>query len=119
MWEKHMNNTSFLIGFTDIVVGSLFIGLSIPLMRRSVKMNHWYGVRIAKSFESEENWYKINEYGGRLLMRWSALIVLIGYVTLFVPMRPEDGILAVTLRLAPLLLLIIPLIQTLMWAGKL
>ena len=28
-------------------------------------MNHLYGIRIKKSFESEDSWYKINEYGGK------------------------------------------------------
>ena len=50
------------------------IAISVPLVRRKVKMNHWYGVRIPQSFESEEAWYDINHHGGLLLLYWGFLV---------------------------------------------
>jgi len=53
------------ISFAGLLAG----GLAIPLIKEKVKMNHLYGVRFAKSFESEENWYRKNKKGGPLLPR--------------------------------------------------
>lgn len=41
--------------------------LSLPLIFRKVPMNHFNGIRLRASFESEERWYDINAYGGRQL----------------------------------------------------
>jgi hypothetical protein len=47
---------------------------SVPLIGRRVKMNRWYGIRIPAAFVSDERWFEINEYGGRLLLMWSVAI---------------------------------------------
>jgi len=57
-----------------LLASVLVISLSVPLIRRKVKMNHWYGVRIPASFVSDEAWYDINHYGGRLLFYWGLAI---------------------------------------------
>lgn len=57
-----------------LVAAVIAIGVAVPLTRRRVKMNHWYGVRIPAAFESEEAWFDINQYGGRLLMVWGLVI---------------------------------------------
>ena len=43
-----------------IFAGLLFLLLPAPLVWRKIPMNHLYGVRIPKSFESEKLWYQIN-----------------------------------------------------------
>ena len=57
-----------MIGLTDICTGLILIAVCLPLVKKKVKMNRWYGIRVPKAFRSEEDWYKINEYGGRQLM---------------------------------------------------
>jgi hypothetical protein len=57
-----------IVGIMYIFLGGVMAALSLPLINRQVKMNPLYGVRIAKAFTSEEAWYAINEYGGRLLL---------------------------------------------------
>ncbi len=47
---------------------------AVPLIQERVKMNHWYGVRIPAAFASEEAWFAINRYGGRLLLVWGLAI---------------------------------------------
>lgn len=108
----------YLPGLLAIAAGLVFIAISVPLLKRQIKPNQLYGFRIPKAFESEENWYKINEYGARQMIRWSVVIILIGSVALFIPPGPEDGILAAVFGLAPLLILI-PAIQTILWANRL
>lgn len=77
-------------GYFLLAVGLLLVGLSIPLIKRSVGMNQFYGVRTHEAFKSEENWYAINHYGGKQLLGagifttvWSILniiFVAIGFI---------------------------------------
>jgi len=83
----------------NIIFGLLIIGMSIvftvlalPLWLRKVPMNQWYGMRIPKAFESNEKWYHINEYGGKLLFYLIALPTFAtGIVAFVIPMRPESA----------------------------
>ncbi len=43
------------VGACNVFCGVLFIAISIPLLKGSVKPNYTYGFRLAKAFESEEN----------------------------------------------------------------
>lgn len=78
-------------------------------------MNRWHGMRIPKSFKSEENWYKINEYGGKIFIYWSIAILLIGIISLFLPPLGEKGI--TVLSLVPFLV-IIATIQLFIYSRK-
>lgn len=90
--EEGRNMNNIMTGITNILVGLLIIILNIPLTKKKIKMNRWYGMRIPKSFESEENWYKINEYGGKIFIYWSIPIILIGIISLFLPPLGNKGI---------------------------
>ncbi len=68
------------------IVYSIFalviIGLSVPLIKKKIKMNQGYGIRIAEAFKSEERWFEINQYGGRLLLLWGIVIAITAVVGL-------------------------------------
>jgi len=80
-------------------------------------MNHFYGVRFKKSYESEENWYKINHYGGKQLIAWSVLLLIIGVLTFFLPPK-EKGIMTTLIGCAPLIVLV-PAYMSYKYAKKL
>lgn len=111
-----MNTTSTILGFSHVSVAVLTILLAIPLLQRKVKMNKLYGVRFKKSFESEENWYKINEYGARQLILWSIPLAIIGVVTLFLPLK-ENATVTIIVAFAPLIL-VIPAITSWLYTKK-
>jgi len=69
----------------QLLAAIVTIAISVPLILRKVKMNHWYGVRIPAAFESEEAWFDINRYGGRLLLLWGVAMA----VTAAVGVLPE------------------------------
>ncbi len=71
------------LAFTHLLVGLLMIALCQPLVRRKIKMNPWYGIRIPAAFESEERWLEINEYGGRVLSRCGVVIAAIAVPEFF------------------------------------
>ena len=47
------------------LVGVLFIGLGIPLLRGRVRPNSWYGCRTQKTLSDEKIWYAVNRVTGR------------------------------------------------------
>ena len=57
--------------------------LGYPLTMRQVKMNPWVGIRFSKAFYSEENWYQINAYGGKVFMIWGNWVAVAGIQILF------------------------------------
>ena len=113
---------NIVLGISNLSLGLLLIVLSIPLIQRKVKMNHFYGVRIAKAFESEENWYQINAYGGRRLVAWSVVLAVIGVITFFLPLgsaeHPNET-LVLTVSLAPLIVIVPCVAQILRYSKKL
>ncbi|VGO16832.1 hypothetical protein PDESU_05424 [Pontiella desulfatans] len=110
--------SSLALGISNIAVGTMFMLLSIPLIQCKVSMNKVYGVRIRKAFESEDLWYKINAYGGRQLMLWSILLVLIGIATFFLSLA-GNGPLIMVMACMPLIILIPALVAILRFAKKL
>jgi hypothetical protein len=63
-----MDNGSVALGLSNVFVGALIIAVCIPLLKNKIRMNRWYGMRFRKSFESDENWYKINRYGAKRMI---------------------------------------------------
>lgn len=61
------------------------LGANIPLILRKVPRNETWGMRFAVSMKSDEAWYAINEYGGKLLAGGSLLILLAGVLGLISP----------------------------------
>lgn len=50
---------------TFVGVGALMILLGLPLMRRKIPPNDWYGLRVAATFADEWVWYEANARSGR------------------------------------------------------
>ena len=105
-----MGAGNLIFGLVNVLAGGLIFALSIPLIKGRVKMNHLYGVRYKKSFESEENWYKLSRYGGRLLAYWSVLFMAVGIACFFIPLDAGNVFFWIAL-LFPLTVLI-PAYQT-------
>jgi len=95
---------NIVLGLTHIGCALLIIGVCVPLVQGRIKMNRWYGVRLRKSFESEENWYKLNAFGGRQLILWSLPLIAAGLLCFFIPFAGRNkDVLALVLGTAPLL----------------
>jgi hypothetical protein len=105
------------LGLMDISSGLLLIIVCLPLVKRKIKMNRWYGMRLPKAFVSENNWYNINEYGGRQFIYWSMPVVLSGVILLLLP--PIGAGAAVFAGLLPAAFLAVPMIKLFIYSGKL
>ncbi len=98
---------------TLLAVGILLFLISIPLYLGKVKRNPIYGFRLAKAFESEENWYAINRYGAGAMMIWSVVLAVIGMACLYV--RPEN---VMAVSNAGFVSVVIPILLTVLYARK-
>lgn len=76
------------VALTHAIAAVIVVLIALPLVGRKVKRNAWYGVRIRESSVSEARWYEINEYGGRLLLYWAALMLFLAAAGLFLE-RPQ------------------------------
>ena len=112
-----MTTENLVLGILMLLTGGVNVGMSIPLLYDKVKMNQWYGMRTKKSFESEENWYRINRYGARLMIWWSIPLFVAGVAALFLPLR-GNHLLTIAIVLVPFVLLV-PCIQIRRFARKL
>lgn len=107
-------------GITNIAVGILLMLISIPLVKKKVPMNRLYGFRISKAFESQENWYKINRYGGRQLIQWSLLLLIIGILYFIFPVNEaRHHTFNTVLAVAPIVICTtIPILKTVLYAKE-
>ena len=112
-----MDVTNILFGIMHIFLAFLFICLSIPLVKGHISMNKMYGIRFKKSYKSDENWYKINRYGGRQLIIWSIPLGIFGIISFFLPIA-ENPVLYLISILAPLIV-VVPCVMSYLYARKL
>lgn len=113
-------STNIIFGLLNIGSALLIFLVSIPLIKRKIRMNGLYGVRIKKSFESEENWYKINAYGGKQLAIWSIPMFIAGLVCFLIPISdPDELLLPLLMGAGPVTIcIVIPLVRILVYARK-
>lgn len=68
-----------------LLTGLIFIGLAIPLIRRRIRPNPWYGFRIRQTLENPEIWYEANWYMGRYLLVIGILLIGVALGLYLVP----------------------------------
>ncbi|MCP4755409.1 MAG: SdpI family protein [Proteobacteria bacterium] len=112
-----MDSLNITLGLSNIIVAVLIILISIPLVGGKIRMNKVYGIRFKKSYESENNWYRINRYGGKQMILWSVPLAILGVATFFLPLGGKDH--WITLIACAPLIVIIPAITSYIYAKNL
>lgn len=102
-----MEAENIIFGIMYVIIGLILMAISIPLKNGKVAMNHFYGVRLKKSYASEKNWYLMNTYGGKQLLIWSAVLVVLGIIDFFIPFNGRE-LLIVLFAFLPVIVLMIP-----------
>ncbi len=110
---------NIIVGLVDSITGITYGLSSIPLIQRSVKRNDFFGFRLSKAFESEKNWYDINEFGARKLMGWSIFTLVSGIAAVFMDFEDEPIFSSLWVTIPILLSSIIPIVQTLKYSKRL
>jgi uncharacterized membrane protein len=106
-----------ILGAVHLGAGLLIVALALPLIAGRVPRNRWYGVRIAKSFASDESWYAINRVGGRWLLASGAVIAALGALVLLAP--PASEATAIALGFAPAAIVLLAVVPVLRYARRL
>ncbi len=68
-----------------LVVGGIFIGLSIPLIKGNVPPNRWYGFRVPRTLNDPQVWYPANAYAGWRLLWVGILTLIVAIAAYFIP----------------------------------
>lgn len=79
----------WILGATFVFSGALMVALGIPLMRRRVPPNSWFGLRVPATFADEQVWYEANEVSGRDLTRLGIVIVAAALILPLFRISPE------------------------------
>lgn len=79
----------FLLAF--LLGGGLFIAMSVPLIKRKVKPNGWYGFRTVRTLSDPDVWYPVNEFGGRRLLWVGVTEMVAALVLFFIPQLDTDA----------------------------
>src|SRR6185295_16009053 len=79
------------------LVGILFAGLSIPLIKNRVPPNRYYGFRTAKTLSDPEIWYKVNHLSGNDLCLAGVLITISSLMMLLIAQAWKREYVALTL----------------------
>ena len=87
---------------TIFLAGFIFSVLAIPLMKRKIKMNSWYGIRLPQTMANENVWYEVNEKVGRYIFFFGLLICALTVLVYLYPII--DKIFSVYILLAVLVL---------------
>jgi hypothetical protein len=69
----------------QVTTSLLLIGLSIPLIRRMVAPNGWYGFRVRQTLEDPVVWYDANAYSGKCLLGAGVAILVNGVALYAIP----------------------------------
>ena len=107
-----MSIENVILALSNGTAGVVSLVLAVSLIRRRVGRNAWYGVRIARAFESDAHWYAINAFGGWVLAAYGAVLLVVGVVALF-PALPYSSGAFWALLLAPLIL-VVPMVAAIM-----
>ena len=61
-------------------IGVLIIGLCIPLIRRKIKPNRFYGFKTPKTLSDPDIWYPVNVYSGKWGLVMGSAMILVGSI---------------------------------------
>jgi hypothetical protein len=95
------------LAILDVVVGLISLGGLIPLVRRKIGRNAFYGFRTRETLASDKAWYAVNYGAAKTGVYMSIGMVIFGIVLALSPATMsdpmEDGLLCAAL-FAPLVL---------------
>ena len=112
-----MDAVGVIIGVSWIFIGLLCAGLAIPLLCGKIGRNRFYGARFPQSFASDESWFAINRFAAKRMLVASLPLVVIGTVSLFLPLETHPAA-AILLGFAHLIFVLTPVFVTWRFARR-
>lgn len=106
----------FLTAF--IMLGGLFICMSLPLIHRRVAPNAWYGFRVRSTLEDPDIWYPANAYAAWRLLWVGVATTLVAIAVYCIP-NVELPVYASIVAATAVIGLAITFVQSLVYIGQL
>lgn len=78
-----------ILGGVFVASGALLVALGLPLMRRRVLPNAWWGLRVPATLAAEEVWYEVNAASGRDIVWLGIAIIVAALVLPLLGISPE------------------------------
>jgi hypothetical protein len=114
-----MDALSLIVGLCDIACGLVFALLGAMLAAFRIPMNSWYGFRVRNAVASEENWDRVNRFGGQRLVTWAIPLIMAGVICVFLAFPPPDCWMAPVGLLPIFIFVAIPILETTVYARHL
>ena len=70
--------------------GLLLILIALPLIKRRIKPNPWYGFRVRATLENPDVWYDVNAHMGRRLLIGGLITTLAAVLLFLIPDLSPD-----------------------------
>ena len=74
-----------------LVIGALVVLIAIPLIRRMVPPNGFYGFRVPQTLNDPATWYAVNAHLGRRLIWDGVLMIAAAVVCYRIPGMGKDS----------------------------
>jgi hypothetical protein len=88
-----------LLFLLPVVIGCVIIATSIPLARRKIGRNPWYGFRTKRTLSSDEIWYSVNENVAKKSIYIGIVNIVFGLGAIALSLPPYRTLFFITLGL--------------------
>ena len=78
------------VAILDVVVGLIFLGVLMPLVKRKIGRNALYGFRTPRTLASDKAWYAVNYGAAKTGVYMSIGMVIFGIVLALSPSTMSD-----------------------------
>lgn len=72
-----VDRCQFLSPYVQAAIGLVCIAVAAPMMLGIVGRSRYFGIRTTEALVSDDDWRKINAFGGRRLARCSSPVALL------------------------------------------
>lgn len=114
-----MDAISVIVGLCNVACGLIFTLLGTVIATFRIPVNSWYGFRVPNALASQENWDRVNRFGGQRLVIWGIPLILTGVICSFLAFPHPDSWMAPVGLLPIFLFVIIPIAETVLFARRL
>jgi hypothetical protein len=114
-----MDLASLIVGLCNVACGLVFALLGSILAAVRIPRGKWFGFRVGNALASDENWERVNRFGGQRLVVWGIPLILAGVICVFLAFPPPDSWMAPIGLLPIFVFVMVPIIETTVYARAL
>lgn len=114
-----MDVVSLTVGLCNMACGIVFALVGMLLAVCRIPKGAWYGFRLSNAMVSDENWERVNRFGGQRLVVWAMPLMLAGVICVFLAFPSPDTWMAPVGLFPICIFVVIPISETVIYARSL